>query len=111
MDESGQWAALQRGSSRQQPVDILYKDYPEFRDAWWYDPKVVGKYWNNALVEDGNKFKTVHDKIPGRPFFSKDDLLPVGKTRSNMPSPFGEPLYPQATKDLKGSPPPSMDPE
>ena len=102
---------MQRGSSRQQPVDVLYKDYPEFRDAWWYDPKIVGKYWNDALVEDGNKFKTVHDKIPGRPFFSKDDLLPVGKTRSNMPSPFGEPLYPQATKDLKDTPPPSMDPK
>ena len=108
---SSKWTMLQPGSTRQQPVDVLYKDYPEFRDAWWYDPKVVGKYWNDALVEDGNKFKTVHDKIPGRPFFSKEDLLPVGTTRSNMPSPFGEPLYPQAFKDLKGSPPPSMDPK
>lgn len=108
---SSKWTMLQPGSTRQQPVDVLYKDYPEFRDAWWYDPKIVGKYWNDALVEDGNKFKTVHDKIPGRPFFSKDDLLPVGKTRSNMPSPFGKPLYPQATKDLKGTPPPSMDPK
>ena len=92
----------------------LRANRPEFKDAWWYDPEVVGKYWNDALVQvpyegtDKNPgktyvFKTVHDNIPNRPFFSKSDLLPVGKMRLTMPSPFmterGEGLEPKLNKE------------
>ena len=104
---------------------------PEFKDAWWYDPEVVGKYWNDALVQvpyegtDKNPgktyvFKTVHDNIPNRPFFSKQDLLPVGKMRLTMPSPFmterGEGLEPKLNKEEQVvydkwlEKPPSMEP-